>query len=340
MNDQDLPLSSGALRVISPTALNFTLGTSLNTPLGVRIDPVDLNLYNADTTPFSPFLRLGLPETNVNGETQITVTNQTVTILDEDELITWFHKVFDQPQTKLSIRGEPKIHLGALEYNPSLEKTIDVDTLNYLQGFTLLELKFILPPNEKGYNIQGRLNIPNSGSLSIGLGNLTFNMLSGDIKLGLVHAYNVELQPGDNSQFFEGEFYLQELVPNLGAILDSQKEALGHGNVEFTATGNMTVVNGQRITFIEKVLNTKRITFGVPVITVLSDVANGLLGGGDGSLIDVLGEAVGNATLFEHLLSHWETAAGNETTTPSVKKRSVAGSLMLNMLRLGLRKRV
>lgn len=342
---QGLPINSGAIRVVSPTQLNMTMSTSLDTPLPASIDPLTLDLFNRNTTDYSPFVHLELPASSINGKTEISVTNQTCQVSNETELARWFNDFFDKKILDLSVAGKSKIHLGALEYDAEVDTTIETPGLNYLEGFGLVNMDFLMPPDENGHNVKGALNIPNAGTLALGLGNLTFNMLLGEVHLGLVNIYDVELSPGNNSIDFDGNFFFDQLVPNLAAILDSQKEALGEGYVEILASGNRSTVNGETIGYIEQVLNSKRVPIRVPVITLLADIFGGLLhsvsGGGssNSSLIDVFGEAVGNTTLFEQLLSHWEPpeTEGDASRRRKKSKRGLfGGSLMWKLLKLSL----
>ncbi|KAF5025484.1 hypothetical protein F66182_2389 [Fusarium sp. NRRL 66182] len=342
LNSQELPVEAGTLQVLTPTQINMSLLTFLDTPLGVKLKPVDLCLHNNDTSPISSFLKLHLPEQHISHKTEVVIMNQTLLVTNETELLIWFNRFFDQPTVELSLQAEPEIHLGALKYNRSLQKTIEIPSLNHLDGFGLRDLEFMLQPNRTKFNIKGHLNIPNSGVLTLGLGNLTFNLESGETRLGLVHLYDVHLKPGDNLVPFDGNFFFQELVPNLSDILDSQKGPLGNGYMELNATGNSTVAGGKHIKYIEGVLNKKHIRFRVPVVTLLTDVARGLLDAHQGSLLDAFGGAVGNATLFEQLLGHWEGGnqekAGEASLTRDLMRRGKGGkSWMLNLLRLGLR---
>ncbi|VUC25651.1 unnamed protein product [Clonostachys rosea] len=340
LNGQKLPIAGGALQALSPTTVNMSLLTSLNTPLGVKLDPVDLYLYNKETKPVSSFFKLRLPELHINHQTDVLVTNQTLSVTNETELIIWFNQFFDLPKVELSVEGDPNIFLGTLNYKRHLEKTVEVSSLNYLDGFGLVDLDFMLKSNDTTFNMKGNLNIPNAGVLTLGLGNLTFNLESGPTRLGLVHLYDVQLRPGNNTVPFDGNFFFDELVPNLSEVLDSQKEPLSNGYFKFNATGNSTIVNGEHIKYIEGVLNQKHIGFTVPVISLLGDVIGGLLGADQGSLLDIFGGALGNSTLFEQLLGHWGDGnqASNSTTTRSILKRSKGKQTwMWNLLKLGLR---
>ncbi|KAI1839237.1 hypothetical protein JX266_014552, partial [Neoarthrinium moseri] len=103
--------------------------------------------------------------------------------------------------------------------------------------------------------------------------------------------------PGNNTLNFSGELFLHTIVQNFGKVLKAQLAALNDGQIQFDATGNATTFNGQRIPYIESVLNTKRLTAYVPVITFLSDLINGFIGHSNKSVVDVVGQVFNNKTL-------------------------------------------
>lgn len=333
----------------------MAMDTTLDTPLPVKIDPLGLDLYDPSTDPgaASPFVTLQMPEQHIDHETNVSIPSQLLDVRDHPQLVTWFNRFFDQESAELRIKNNKlHAHLGALDYEVGLDKTIKVQGLNYLKGFGVTDVQFVIPPGDDGVNMRGRLTIPNAGVLALGLGNVSFNMMAGDVNLGLVHIVDLDLKPGANTPPFTGEFYFDQLVPNLAAILNSTKDALNDGGLlALTARGNSTIANGQHIKYIEEVLNNKAIPFTIPAITFLVDVVSGVLAGGtDGSqspLLDTLGQVLGNSTLFEHLLDHWEELDGNQNGTASpgmTKKRAAAAratklgrTIRANLFRLGLR---
>lgn len=335
-------MHGGSFQALSPTQVSLSLNISLDTPLPVTIDPILLYLYNKDTPTFSPFTNITLPEQHVNGNTDAILTNQTVIVTNETELIGWFNNVLDQPQVDLSVRGDPTVHLGALKSRPHLDKTISLPGLNKLDGLAIQDLQLVLPADKNGNNLKGTLNMPNWGVLTLGLGNLTLNLLLGDIKIGLITIYDLVLPPGNNTRLFSGEVYLKSILPNIGAILASQADALSNGNIQLYVTGNSTIVNGEHIKYIEAVLNKTRLPIPLSVIKLVSDVAGSLLGGGHASLVDIVNEIFGNSTLLENIVGHWNTTniINNKTesaTTTKMKRAGLRGSMAWNMLKLGMK---
>ena len=275
LNAQDLPVYSGALQAVDANRAMLSLNTSLNTPLPVNIDELPLYLYNKNTTPFTPFVTLTLASQRISGNTPAIITNQTVEVGNQTELVKWFNAVFDQESVELSVRGDPTIHLGALKSTPRLDKTITLPGLNSLRGFDLQDLTLMLPPRD-GKNVRGTLNLPNRGVLSLDIGNFSLNLFSGSTRLGLVTLYNLTLPPGNNTRSFDGNIFLDAIGPNLGPILASQAVPLGRGVIELNATGNSTIVNGQHIGYLEEVLNAKKLTFSISIVTLISELLSGI----------------------------------------------------------------
>lgn len=345
VDSQELPIIGGTFQALTPTSLSVTLETQLDTPLPADLDPTTLYVYNKDTPDYSPFLNITLPKLHVNHKTPVMVLNQTVSVTNETELVKWLNQVFDLSKVNLSVKGKSRVHLGALKMTANIAKTIEAGALNYLEGFGITSLRLIFPPKEDGHNIKGSLNLPNAGVLTLGLGNLTLDLYSGDINLGFVNLYDVVLPPGNNSVSFDGQLYLKELVPNLGAILDSQSGPLADGNIELRATGNATMVNGVHIGYVEKVLNNKKLVATVPVIKLVSDVISSFSASGEASLSDLLADTVGNSTFIEGLLENFNTTLNAHGTKVPAKKlgRSTHGSRTIkapatkSLLKMGLK---
>ena len=319
VEDQDLPVRGGRLNALSPTKLQMELDTMLDTPLGVKIDPLGLRLHipHGEQAGDDPFLIVDLPEKKVNGETEVKFPDQEVDIMDEAQLTAWFNDFFDAETTELRVVvPEMTAHLGALKYTVKLDKTIKVPGLNYLDGFSSIDQEIMIPPEDNGDNIKGHLNIPNSGTIKLGLANPSFFMMAGDIKLGLVTLPDLELKPGNNTVFYHGKLYLDALIPNLPEILASQGTALTDGYLAVNCTGNSTYTDdGEQVKYLEGVLNTKKIPLRIPITQLMGSLLGGLLDGsggglgnstGGGSLLDRLGDVVGNRTLFDGMLDRFE----------------------------------
>ena len=81
------PLIYGCeLHVLAPTKLKMTIDTMIHCPIPVKLDPVNLSLYNKITTPVAPFLNRLLPSVRVSGNTDTGVKDQIIPVLNQTEL--------------------------------------------------------------------------------------------------------------------------------------------------------------------------------------------------------------------------------------------------------------
>ncbi|KAG6234716.1 hypothetical protein E4U25_005696 [Claviceps purpurea] len=342
MNSQNLPMEGGSLECISATQFKLAINTTLDAPLPARLSEFSVDLYNKETTPFSPFTNLTIFGQKINGNTKLIIPSQLVTIKNEAELDRWFDQVFDSETVDLSITGRPTVHLGELSSTPNLDKTTSMPGLNRLSGFGIIDLKVVFPPDSNGNNIKGTINIPNAGALTLNFGNITFDIYSGSTKLGYMTTYEVLLNRGNNTLNWDGSLDLPTVAKNIGPILASQKDALKRGQVEFNVIGTKVMVNGERIPYIEQVIGRKPLISAMPVIALVSDVLGGFLGAGGGaSIADAVGDVVGNNTFLQNVMNNFNKTqtAKKSTKLTSLTKRAPnpKDALMWNMLKLGLR---
>ena len=343
VDEQTLPVKGGALYATTPDAISLSLITTLHTPLGATVSPLTLELYNANTTEFRPFGDITLPKLYLDGHKNNSITNQTVAIRDQEELVKWFNSYFIDADVQLSVLADPDVtvSMGVLSSKHHLRKTIHLPGLNYLNGFAVTKLDLILPPDKEGNNIKGFLDLPNAGVLTLGLGSLTLTLKSGDISIGSVYVPDVVLKPGNNTCSFTGTLNLKKLISNLGAILSQQADALNNGYIELNTTGDSSVVDGKHIIYLEKVLQTKTLTARIPVISLLADVIQAFVGGkGQGSLKDIIGDVFGNTTLLDQILQNFnqtQNDSSGKATRAAMKRDDPKRAMGLNMLRLALR---
>ncbi|KAF4126993.1 Protein of unknown function (DUF3712) [Geosmithia morbida] len=353
VNDQKLPVYDGRLRALSSKSINITLDTMLNTPLEVDVGPMQMTLASNEEEKAPAFLSLAFPKSRVLHKTNLTVPPQRIDILDEDALVGWFTRLFDQDSIEVRV-GSPrsKVHLNGLDYHPKLSQVAHLRGLNYLSGFAIQEMHFTIP-SEGGYNIRGKLDLPNPGSLALYLGNVTMNLMAGDVQLGLIHVDELTMERGTNHPAFYGNIFFDRLLPNIAEVLSGQGQYLKNGELGLHVSGNTTVINGERVSFVERVLNAKRIPLGIPVTTFVGELLKAMTGsdGGTADLVDVLGGAFGNRTLIDDIMDHWKgsssaskfsssSSSGRSKRSNPVTRRPIGRmSLVKNMLKLGLRTR-
>ena len=297
VDDTDLPIYRGTLVAVSDNSVRIGIETALTVPggLSVKLDPLELWLYNKETPGFQPWSMVPLDGQTVSGRTEINVEGQVVGVGNRSELHTFLSGMLYNRTAEISAKGNTTAHLGALNFNVHLDKTVEVDALRELDGFSLDNSQLIIPPREDGINLVGNLTLPNWSILTIGLGNLTFNAWAGDVLIGNLALYDVLLEPGNSTLPFEGELYFETVFEHLVDILGSQSASLSSGSLEVGISGNTTKVDGEHITYLENVLNEAHVLGRTPIIQLLTDFLAGVRDGAiefDG-ILDLLSDSVG-----------------------------------------------
>lgn len=348
VNQQTLPVRSGALTVLSADTIKVTLDSSFHIPPGLsaKTNEFVLQLYDKAAPQFSPFLSVEVGPLKLNGgNTNFSIQDQVQKVTDQASLTSWFGNFYDGNKVDLSVRGtHAEISLGALKSSPRLDKTITMQGLNGLKGLSMQKLNFLFP-TQNGINIRGDLILPNTSPMALSFGDITLELSSGNLTAGSLTLKDITIQPGNHTQSFEGFLDLNKIIGNLSGFLSSQSLPLGEGVVQLNATAKTITIDGQHITFLEDVLGKRPLTVNISVVTVLSDIVSGLLKGGgviqgDGpqngtTLIDALSGVFANQTLLGSIAGHWSKQQKRST---DVTSSSLLGdSAMWSLVKLGLK---
>ncbi|KAL4747227.1 hypothetical protein BDW72DRAFT_206646 [Aspergillus terricola var. indicus] len=292
VEDTSLPVYGAHITDPKPDAVTFTLDTGLSVPLGlsVRLEPFTLDLFNRDSDPETTYLAVPVPEYKIKGKTNLTVTSENTPVLDEDEFVKSLTKAVYSKRFTLSALGKTTGHLGAIKAGITLDKDVELDGLDKLNGFSIDEAALLIPAMDDGSNLRGRATLPNHSVVTFAMGNVTLNLKSGDIILGTALLPDVTLLPGNNSVGFTGKADITSALANIGPILSAQTAALKNGQVELSASGNQTVFNGEHISYFERVLNDLTITARVSILKIVLDTVGDFLGEGSDGVIQSLTE--------------------------------------------------
>ncbi|KAL2823292.1 hypothetical protein BDW59DRAFT_180749 [Aspergillus cavernicola] len=304
VDDTDLPVYAAHITNPKPDAVTFTLDTGLTIPLGLsmRLNPFSLNLFNRDSDPEITYLTVPVPSYTVKGKTKISVISEDTPVLDQDEFVNSLTKAVYSKRFTLSAIGKTTGHLGALKAGITLDKDVELDGLEELSGFSIDEAALLLPAREDGTNLRGRATLPNHSVVTFAVGNVTLNLKSGSIILGTALLPDLTLLPGNNSIGFTGKADINAALSNIGLILSSQSDALRHGEIELSASGNQTIFNGEHIRYFERVLNDLTISARVSIIQILLDTVGNFMGSDSDGVMEALSGIINKidfASLFE-----------------------------------------
>ncbi|KAL5363594.1 hypothetical protein BJX96DRAFT_178207 [Aspergillus floccosus] len=271
VDDAAIPIQSAEVLRPTPDTITFSLAATINVPLGlgVSVDKFNLSLFDRDVKPRKPYVSAELGPVYLKGKSQLTISNQTVKILDEEELTKFLSKAVYSKNFTMSAYGKTTAHLGKLKVPLTLDKDVELAGLDQLNGFSIDAASLALPPEEDGSNLIGTATLPNHSLVTFALGNVTLDLKIGDIILGNGTIDNVLLRPGNNTVPLRGILDIQKAVGNIGTILAAETEALSHGNLMLSASGHSTIYDGFHIPYFEKVLNNLTVTANVPILKVL-----------------------------------------------------------------------
>lgn len=123
-----LDIYSAMLMNPSPDSVTVSLSAGFRIPKGfkVRLDPITLSLFNRNVTPIVPYINLALPEETFEGKATISITNQTVTLLDRGQFIDFLTVAVYGKTFKISAKGTTTAHLGALRAKLTLDKDVEL----------------------------------------------------------------------------------------------------------------------------------------------------------------------------------------------------------------------
>ncbi|ELR10037.1 hypothetical protein VC83_07374 [Pseudogymnoascus destructans] len=280
VNDANLPISSIGLSnpTSNSTEISLQANIKLPTPLSVHINPIPLSLFvNDGTKNIVPYTNIVLPENDLHGNTTLTITDQPAKILDTDIFTKFVHSVVFSEAFTLSVTGSANAYVGKLKARVHLQKDIQLTGLNGLTGFDIADARLILPPEADGTNLLANLSLPNASILKINLGNMTWNLIIGGVNLGTAALQDVILNPGSNIIPARCVLDLKKAVKHLPQIIASELDALKHGNLSISASGNTTIYNGQHIDYFEKSLNQLTLTAQVSLLSLIVDSMSGIL---------------------------------------------------------------
>ncbi|KAJ5718842.1 uncharacterized protein N7483_009924 [Penicillium malachiteum] len=296
VDDTDLPIYSAEILDPTPSSVSFVLHTSLKIPLGlrIRINAFNLSLFNRDVQPMTPYITVKLPSYSLKGHTAMTIEQHNTLILNESQFLDTLTDAVYQERFTMSAKGSTVGHLGALNAPLTLNKDIELNGLDKLDGFSIESAEVAIPKEADGTNIIATATLPNRSVFTFALGNVTLNLWSYDLLIGQGTIQNVVLKPGNNTVSLRGELDIETIIDNIYDIIHSQEAALLDGDFQLSASGNSTIYNGNHIAYYEEILNNLTLTTRVSILEVLSGTLDGLLDDHSNSTIASLVQNITN----------------------------------------------
>ena len=133
------------------------------------------------------------------------------------------------------------------ETNINYDKTVTMNGLNKLAGFTVTSFSIKLLPDPDGTNMVGTVSIPNPSPITVAMGNVTMNIYNQGVFLGTSTLANLTLMPGNNSVPMTS-------ITNQTQVLTLITEQYKDGLLPIDIVGNSSVYNGVHLTYFEQAL--------------------------------------------------------------------------------------
>lgn len=259
-----LPIKAGTLDAVSPYQVRLGLTTEMETPasMGATLEAFDLSLYNGDTPGRPAFLTVSVPQQSLKGKTEIVIPSQVVTVQDHAELVTFLTRTFANEKTTVGCRGDSVARVAGQGYPVHFDKPeVALDGLAGLDGMHITEL---VP--EVGGAVNGGLFVPNRSPLALGLGNVTYNVVSGGETIGKTTILDLHVVPGNQNIEYQGQLSIDDIVAPgvLEAVVRTIDDTKEENPLEFVVTGDQSTVNGERIGYLDAILSNIQVKAQVP----------------------------------------------------------------------------
>lgn len=142
------------------------------------IDPMEVAFYLEDQ---EPFMYLPLPGVHGGDKILVQKLNHTTSIPDATTFGIFAGTLMDTEQFEMGIRGETKIHLGAIKTKVKYREWVDLKGFNKLDGMVII--KYDLSPGGE-YGIIGQVVIPNPTVFTLQLGDVMLDLKLNGTSLG------------------------------------------------------------------------------------------------------------------------------------------------------------
>lgn len=144
--------------------------------------------------------------------------------------------------------------------------------LDSFSGFELSDSSLVLPAQEDGTNLIGNASLPNPSVLTLDIGTLVLDIMSGDLVLGNATLEDVTLYPGANKFPVKAQLDLKTAVSHLSEILKDQGSSIAqNGSLSLKTVTRTVTWKGTLVPYYTKVMSELPLMANVPLIDTLKN---------------------------------------------------------------------
>ncbi|KAJ5288763.1 hypothetical protein N7478_001793 [Penicillium angulare] len=293
VNKSNLVLVSAAVMQPLPNHIQLTLLSALDLKIAlpVRIDPIDLNLFIADIGADKPWGQANLTGMTIRGNTTLGVTDQSTPLLNTTVWTDYVRQVVNQKETALGVKGTTDSFLGVLKSKVTMDKSVLSPTLNSFEGFSINDASLI-PAEADGTNLNGTVILPNPSILTLEIGTIVLDVMSGNLTIGNATIENLTLKPGNHSNPLKGSLDIGIILKHIKQILADQLPSIkSSGGLNLTSVTRSVTYNGTEVPYYTEVMSELPLSATVGLLDTLKNTLSSFLQTGSGkSLAEVVAE--------------------------------------------------
>ncbi|PGG99487.1 hypothetical protein GX51_06307 [Blastomyces parvus] len=278
------PIPDYNVTLTNPTNsnLSFAVSTNIRVPdkFKISVDPMHTEFFLKNSQPYTaPVAAVDLPKMEFRSNERIEIVNQTLKFGNLNEFAKLVEQVVYQPTFRMVGQARAKIRL------PPIQATwIDIDgaiELPAFDNFTQIDIKDVRIhlPDAEGYNMITEMVMVNLTPVYLTLGDISLQILIGDIQIGQAFVTLNGIVPGNNTLFVKGIMDFGNIQKNIMSILKTEAPYLKQGLVMASAVVESVVNGGQHLNYWEKSFQSIKVSATTPMKPLFSSI----IGNGFGS---------------------------------------------------------
>ncbi|KAI9371595.1 hypothetical protein BJX61DRAFT_543536 [Aspergillus egyptiacus] len=267
----------------------------------VTLWPTDVSFFfadgdaDADQTPsYPPIASVALPELKYGTAEHFTIPEQRLKLEDPNALAQSINAVAFRPSLSLGAKATTKIQLGWMITWVDLCRTVELSAFNAFPSSLVIPELRLQRRDANGYNLHAKIVVNNPIPASITLGDVTLNILIGNITIGEARASVANIIPGENILNIDAKLSVTNIQENIEAILEVEMPYLKNEEILASASVTSIVHEGQHLAYWEEIFGLVELNLKRPVRPLVQSVLDtGFLG----SYVNPMVERVTNTIL-------------------------------------------
>ncbi|RAO73929.1 uncharacterized protein BHQ10_009941 [Talaromyces amestolkiae] len=267
-----VPLPAVNITLSNPgnSTIEFAVTSNITVPdkFKINLQPATISFFQNGPDPgSSPFATVDLPETTWYSREKVGVVNQTLQLKNLTEFTKLIQQVAYYPTFKVSGRTRAKVHVGPINTWVDLYKLVE------LTGFDVRQIG-IQKPDADGNDVYGEVVVYNPSPASVTLGDVTLDVLIGDVVVGQASTTVNNIVPGNNTFEIRGKLNSTAVLNDTLALVKTELPYFEQELVVASARGRSVVYDGQHLPYWEDAFQLLRITATKPVLPLLNALVN------------------------------------------------------------------